>query len=139
MDSFTIAAIAIAVFLSAIVRIIRTDAAWKAVDEGYASAEHLQDLTGILKRSGLQDVFGPPTMDGIFHTSRDSVIQARRLTGHLMGNLRFDAASIVVAILVLVWKPYGGMGAILDLAIFCAFLYQLAGWGATAMLMNDKS
>ncbi len=139
MDSFSIAAIAIAVFLSAIIRIIRTDAAWKAVDEGYAGAEHLQDLTGILKRAGLQDVFGPPTMEGIFHTSRPMVLQARRLTGHLMGNLRFDGACIAIAVLVLVWKPYGGLGAILDLAMFCAFLYQAAGWGATAMLMNDKS
>ncbi len=139
MDSFSVAAIAIAIFLSAIVRIIRTDAAWKAVDENYAGADHLRDLTGIIKRAGLQDIFGPPTLDGIFHVTRMEVVRARRFTGHLMGNVRLDALSLAVSVVSLLWRPYGSVGDVLNMFLFFALLYQLAGWGATTMLMKDKS
>ena len=138
MDSFTIAAIAIAIILSAIVRIIRTDAAWKAVEENYAGADHLRDLTGIVQRSALQDVFGPPTVEGIFHVPRSRVEQERRLTGHLMGNLQLDGISIAVGLVALVWRPYGSIGDLLNMFLFFVLAYQLAGWGATSLLMKEK-
>lgn len=139
MDSFTVAAFAMAVLLSAIVRIIRTDAAWKAVEEGYAGAEHMRDLTGIAKKAALQEVFGPPTMEGVFHVTRIDVQRGRRFMGHLMGDLRLDGASILVGLVALIWRPYGIAGDILNLFLFAAVAYQIVGWGATTTLMNDKS
>ena len=93
MDGFAIAAGAITVILSAIVRLIRTDAAWKAVDEGYAGVDHVRDLTGIFEPRALQDVFGPPTMEGgIYKVERAQILAARRWTGWLMGLTRARCA-----------------------------------------------
>lgn len=139
MDAFSLATLSIAVLLSSIVRLIRTDAAWKAVDENYAGAEHLRDLTGVIKRESLQDIFGPPTLEGIFNVSRPEVEKNRQITGHLMGNLKLDGLSVLIALLALIWKPYGSLGDVLNLFLMIAVLYQLAGWGATAMLMKDKA
>ncbi len=139
MNGFEMAAIAMAVILSAIVRIVRTDACWKAVDEGYATAEHLRDLTGIFKRSDLQDVIGLPTLDGVFHVTREDVERARRPTGYLMGHIKLDTAALGVAVIGLVWKPYGFVGDLLNAGIILAALYQISGWIVSFQLLNDRS
>lgn len=136
MDGFGLVAAAVAVILSAIVRMIRTDAAWKAVDDGYAGFDHVRELTGILDKRALQDVIGPPTMEGVYHAARPRIESARRLTGFLMGDLKLDAASLALAVLALFSDPFGFVGEIAGILFLGAFAYQLAGWGATSLLLR---
>ncbi len=139
MDGFAAAAGAIAVILSAIVRLIRTDANWKAVDEGYAGVEHLRSLTGVLEPRALQDIFGPPTMEGVYQTiGRKTVREHRRPTGWLLGDLRLDAAALVVGLLVLIWHPYSFLGDLLQVAFMMALGYEGAGWVVASMLMGKR-
>ena len=137
-DGFAIAAAAFAVILSAIVRLVRMDAAWKAVEEGYAGVEHVRDLTGIYDPRALQDVFGPPTMEGIYHIGRGEIMAARRITGWLMGDLRADTASIAIAGLALLWRPYGNVQMVLETALFLAVTYQVGGWIAASGLVHRR-
>ena len=127
MDGFAGAALAVAVILSAVVRMIRTDASFKAIDEGYASAVHLFELTGIQKKD-LQDVFGPPTLEGIYRATRSDIENSRKLLGWVMGDMRSDMISIMVAALVLAWHPFGWLGDILELVFLSVVIYQCVGW-----------
>ena len=136
MDGFGLVAAAIAVILSAIVRMIRTDAAWKAVDDGYAGFDHVCELTGILDKRALQDVIGPPTLEGVYHAARPRIESARRLTGFLMGDLRLDAVSLALAVIVLFSNPFGFVGEIAGVLFMGAAAYQLAGWAATSLLLR---
>ena len=140
MDGFAIAAGAITVILSAIVRLIRTDAAWKAVDEGYAGVDHVRDLTGIFEPRALQDVFGPPTMEGgIYKVERAQILSARRWTGWLMGDLKLDMACIVIGVIALIWTPYNALRILLHMLLLGAVIYQVGGWLAATGLMRRRS
>lgn len=130
---------ALAVILSAIVRIIRTDANWKAVDEGYAGSEHLRALSGVMDPRALQDIFGPPQMDGVHpHVTRRTVLDRRRLTGWLMGDIRLDAAALAIAVLSLFLNSYTLAGRTAALALAIAVAYEIGGWVVTSMMMGRK-
>lgn len=136
---FTTAATAIAVILSAIVRGLRTGAAWAAVEEGVAGAEHLRDLTGILEPRALQDIFGPPRMDGVYPVTRAQVLKARRPTGMLMGDRWLDRASLLIALAALlpIW-PLWTTRPWLETLVACAGVYQALGWAATLLLLGRR-
>ena len=134
MGDFANMAGAIAVILSGIVRFIRSDVAWKAVDEGYAGAPQLRELTGIQARGDLQDVFGPPNMQGIFKADRRQIVEARLLTGLLMSDVRLNLSSVAAAVLALFSPAHGVWGLLTSIVLPAAIVYQLAGWIAAARL-----
>ena len=138
MDGFATAALAMAVILSAIVRLIRTDAAWKAVDEGYAGVDHVRDLTGVFDPRALQDIFGPPTMEGIYRVSRAEILGARRITGWMMGDFRLDLACMLIALIMLIWTPYSGLRVVLQTVFLGAVIYQVGGWLAATGFLGRK-
>ena len=90
---------AIAVALSAIVSLIGTGARKQAVTEGRARAADLCELTGIMEPRALQDVFGPPTMNGLYQTTLKRVSEVRQPMGLLMSEDRLDLACIAIALL----------------------------------------
>ena len=136
MDGFTTAATALAVILSAIVRLVRTDAALKAVDEGYATSDHLRELSGVLDPRALQDVFGPPTLEGVYHVDRRQIMDSRRLTGWLIGDMRLDLACLAIAVLILVLPRYGVLHDLAVMPFLLAVAYQIGGWICAGMLMG---
>lgn len=125
--------IAIAVILSAIVSLIGTGARKQAVLEGRARAADLCELTGILEPRVLQDVFGPPTMDGFYTTTLERVKQARQPLGLIISEDRADIACIVVAVATFLTSH-----PISDLVLMIAAAYQTAGWFISARLPEKK-
>ena len=115
--------IAMAVILSAIVSIIGTGARRQAVEEDRARAADLCELTGILDPGVLQDVFGPPTMNGIYFTSLERVKQVRTKLSYLISDDRLDLVCIAIAVLVYLVKH-----PLIDLLLIMATCYQLVGW-----------
>jgi hypothetical protein len=131
---------ATAILLSVVVRAIRSDASWQAIDDGVATQEHLRDVTGILNPETLQDIFGPPRMeDGVFPVTRAEVLRQRTGIGYLLGDRWLDGASAVIAIVSLLplW-PLWGARTWLDTLLMFAGLYQIAGWAAAFMQPNKK-
>jgi hypothetical protein len=136
---FTFAVIAVAVILSAIVRMTRTGAAMRAVEEGTADAEALRDLTGIRSLKGLSEAFGPPRLDGVFATTPAEVRRRRRGLGYLLGDRWLDGASLLIAVgALLPFWPLWGTRYWLEQLVALAGLYQLAGWAATFSLLGRR-
>lgn len=115
--------IAIAVILSAIVSIIGTGARRQAVEDGRARAADLCELTGIFEPRVLQDVFGPPTMNGIYQTDLKRVNEVRQPLSYLISEDKLDFACIAIAALSFFLRQ-----PLLDLFLMIAAAYQTAGW-----------
>jgi len=129
-------AAAIAIILSVIVRMIRSDAAWKLVEDGEATAETLAELTGLGDRERLIEEFGPPRLeDGVFSVTTAEVRRARTGLGILMGDWRADGACALAAGLALapVWPAFGD-SRWLGLLLTSAVLWQVGGWIVSARL-----
>lgn len=56
LPAFTQMTIAFAILLSVVIRWLRNDSSWLAIEEGRATADTLRDLTGILEFDRLQEV-----------------------------------------------------------------------------------
>lgn len=120
---------AIAVALSAIVSLIGTGARKQAVTEGRARAADLCELTGIMEPRALQDVFGPPTMNGLYQTTLKRVSEVRQPMGLLMSEDRLDLACIAIALLsFFISHPLTG------LLLLIAAGFQIGGWVASTRL-----
>lgn len=134
MPGFWQAAIAVAILLSVTVRWIRAGVVWGAVDEGYATAEILTEITGIRGRDALFETFGPSRLeDGVFPVTREQVKRARTSRGLLMGHGGLDGACALIALISLfpVW-PLWGTRTWLDIGLMVAAAYQVAGWAMVA-------
>lgn len=123
-------AAAIAVILSAIVSLVGTAARRRAVEEGRARAGDLCELTGILEPKALQDVFGPPTLNGLWPAvTPERVKAAMRPMGHLLSDDRVDLACMAVALLALPLHHW-----VADTLLAFSLGLQLAGWVVAARL-----
>ena len=126
----TAVAIVISVILSAIVSLLGSMTRHAKLEAGMAEAKDLCELTGIFDVRELQDIFGPPTMNRVWHTvTLPDVIKHRRLGGYLMSDSRIDWACIAVAVITMVWRdPFA------DLFLLIAAGTQVAGWIAASRL-----
>lgn len=137
---FTQAAAAIAILLSVLVRAIRSGASWDAVEQGRATAEHLRDLTGIMKLEDLQEAFGPPRLeDGVFLVTRQEVLRNRTGLGFLLGDKWLDGGSALIALVVLlpIWPVWETRWVLNTLLSFAA-LYQVGGWIASTRFLGKR-
>ncbi len=91
--------------------------------EGRARAADLSELTGIFDPRVLQDVFGPPTLNGIYQTDMARVKQVRQPLSALISDDRFDIASLVIA-----GASFFINHPLMDLFLMTAAAYQTAGW-----------
>ena len=126
--------IAIAVILSAIVSIIGTSSRRQAVIEGRARAADICELTGILEPRALQDIFGPPTMDGIYNVTMERIKKVRQPLGLLISEDRLDFACILIAA-----STFFLNYPLLDLFLMVAAAYQTAGWFLSVRLPKRPS
>ena len=124
LEGLTLFATAIAVILSAIASLLGTMTLKQAVELGEVNARVLCNLTGITNPHDLQDVFGPPTMNRVWHGLSLAQIEAeRRPAGYLISDDRVDWLSIGVAGLALFWRS-----PVADLLLIVAAITQVAGW-----------
>jgi hypothetical protein len=133
-------AAALAILLSVVIRSIRNDASWVAVDEGRVTAQTLRDLTGILEFEQLQESFGAPRLDdGVFPVSRRKILAERTTLGYLFGDRWLDGGSAVIAVISLlpIW-PIWGTRWWLDTLIMLVSAYQVAGWVATLQFQRKR-
>lgn len=126
--------IAFAIILSAIVSIVGTSARKRAVEEGRARAADLCELTGIFDPRTLQDVFGPPTLQGTFLVNMKQVVKARMPLGHLLSDDRIDIACILVAIASFLTNHF-----VTDVFLVAAAAIQTASWFISSGLPEASS
>ena len=132
--------VAIAILLSVIVRGIRSGVSWAAVEEGVATAENLREITGIVSREQLQETFGAPRLeDGVYPVSPADVRRKRTGLAFLMGDRWFDGASALIAIAALLplW-PVWGTRVWMEILLWFAGAYQLAGWAVSLRLLGQR-
>lgn len=133
-------AAALAILISVVIRSLRNDSSWVAVDEGRVTAQTLRDLTGILEFDTIQETFGAPRLDdGIFPVTRSKILRERTTLGYLFGDRWLDGGSAVIAIIVLlpIW-PVWGTRWWLDTLLMFASAYQVAGWVATLQFQRKR-
>lgn len=124
IDALTGVAAALAVMLSAIVSLVGTSSRERLVKLGQARVADLCELSGILEPGALQDVFGPPTMQGTWPTvTLERIERERRLPGYLLSDNRVDYVTMAVAALSLFMNQ-----PLMDLALGAALVTQVAGW-----------
>lgn len=115
--------IAIAVILMAVVSLMTTGMRRQAVLEGRATAADLSELSGIFDPRVLQDVFGPPTLDGIFRTDMARIKQVRRRLAFLISDDRLDLLTIAIAVL-----SFFISAPLMELLLVATAVYQIAGF-----------
>jgi hypothetical protein len=133
-------AAALAILLSVVIRSLRNDSSWTAVEEGRVTAQTLRDLTGIMEFDQLQEAFGAPRLDdGVFPVTRRKILQQRTTLGYLFGDRWLDGGSAVIAIITLlpIW-PIWGTRFWLDTLLMFASAYQVAGWVATMQFQRRR-
>jgi hypothetical protein len=133
-------AAALAILLSVVIRSLRNDSSWTAVEEGRVTAQTLRDLTGIMEFDQLQEAFGAPRLDdGVFPVTRSKILQQRTTLGYLFGDRWLDGGSAVIAIITLlpIW-PIWGTRFWLDTLLMFASAYQVAGWVATMQFQRRR-
>ncbi len=140
LPAFTQMTIAFAILLSVVIRWLRNDSSWLAIEEGRATADTLRDLTGILEFDRLQEVFGPARLqDGVFPVTKREVLKQRTGLGYLFGDRWLDGASALVAVVTLlpIWPLWSTWQWLETLLMFAA-LYQVAGWFAVFRLVKKR-
>ena len=133
-------AAALAILLSVVIRSLRNDSSWTAVEEGRVTAQTLRDLTGIMEFDQLQEAFGAPRLDdGVFPVTRRKILQQRTTLGYLFGDRWLEGGSAVIAIITLlpIW-PIWGTRFWLDTLLMFASAYQVAGWVATMQVQRRR-
>jgi hypothetical protein len=97
-DGFTLVAIALAVFLSALVSLIGTSGRKRNIALGEAQVGDLAEMTGIRDPKRLQEVFGPPDMGRVWRSvTLLDVRRARTPEGWLMSSDLVDYGCIAAA------------------------------------------
>ncbi|MEO0983468.1 MAG: hypothetical protein AAFX03_12545 [Pseudomonadota bacterium] len=129
-DGLAVAAIAIAVALSAIVSLVGSSTRKRAVAEARATAQDLAELTGILDPKELLQAFGPPDMDRVWRSVTMAEVRAKtRPLGHLISGDLVDWACIGLAALAITIG-----GGYVVLALWAAAAAQITGWVLAARL-----
>lgn len=130
LDGFTLTAIALAVFLSALVSLIGSSARRQAVIMAEASPRDLCELTGILNPKELQDIFGPPNLNRVWQNlTLERVLAERRPLGYIISDHRVDWACLGVALA----SFFSGF-FLIEIGLLVALGVQVIGWAYAAKL-----
>ena len=124
LEGLALFGVSIATILMALASLLGTMTLKQLVEIGQVDARVLCNLTGITDPRDLQDVFGPPAMNRVWHGLTLPMIEAeRRPPGYLISDDRVDWICIGVAILALFWRH-----PVADLMLIMAVGAQLGGW-----------
>ncbi len=96
LSGLPLISIALAVMISAFIRLVQTMQLRQRVEFGHTGVRELAELSGVTDPQDLQDVFGPPGMNRIWANVTLATIETkRRLAGFLMSDPRLHWFSIV--------------------------------------------
>lgn len=124
LEGLSLFGVSIATMLMAVASLLGTMTLKQVVEMGQVNARVLCSLSGITDPRELQDVFGPPTMNRMWHgLTLADIEQRRRPAGYLISDDRVDWISIGVAFLALFWRH-----PVADLLLIVAAVSQLSGW-----------
>jgi len=125
---FTEFAMALGVFLSALVSLVGTSARKRTIAIGEARLSDLAEMTGILQPKQLMAVFGPPDMGRTWPSvTLLDVRRARGPLGWLMSSDLVDYGCMLAAVVALFVNF-----KIMPLFLIGALAIQVAGWVVSA-------
>ena len=103
LTGLSLISVALAVMMSALIRLISAMQLRQRVEAGYTGVRELAELSGITDPRDLQDVFGPPGMERIWkHVTMAQIDDKKRLAGYLMSDSRLHWASIAIGIIAFI-------------------------------------
>lgn len=124
LSGLPLVSIALAVMISALIRLIQTMQLRQRVEFGHTGVRELAELSGVTDPQDLQDVFGPPGMNRIWANVTLATIEAkRRLAGMLMSDPRLHWYSIAAGITAFVIGHW-----IVQLLLMIAAIIQTGAW-----------
>ena len=124
LTGLPLVSIALAVMISALIRLIQTMQLRQRVEFGHTGVRELAELSGVTDPQDLQDVFGPPGMNRIWGNVTLATIEAkRRLAGMLMSDPRLRWYSIAAGITAFVISHW-----IVQLLLVIAAIIQTGAW-----------
>lgn len=130
LSGLSLISVALAVMMSALIRLIQTGQLRQRVEAGVTGVRELAELSGISDPRDLQDTFGPPGMQRIWnHVTLPQIAAKRRLPGYLMSDARLHWASIAAALLALILGHWT-----LQLCLIIAAIVQVGGWMSAMQL-----
>jgi len=130
LTGLSLISVALAVMMSALIRLISAMQLRQRVDAGYTGVRELAELSGITDPRDLQDVFGPPGMERIWkHVTMAQIDDKKRLAGYLMSDSRLHWASIAIGITAFIIGHWT-----VQLLLIGAALAQIGGWISATQL-----
>ncbi len=130
LTGLSLIAVALAVMMSALIRLISAMQLRQRVEAGYTGVRELAELSGITDPRDLQDIFGPPGMERIWkHVTMAQIDDKKRLAGYLMSDSRIHWASIAIGIIAFIIGHWT-----VQLLLIGAALAQIGGWISATQL-----
>ncbi len=130
LTGLSLIAVALAVMMSALIRLISAMQLRQRVEAGYTGVRELAELSGITDARDLQDVFGPPGMERIWkHVTMAQIDDKKRLAGYLMSDSRIHWTSIAIGIIAFIIGHWT-----VQLLLIGAALAQIGGWISATQL-----
>lgn len=124
LSGLPLVSIALAVMISALIRLIQTMQLRQRVEFGHTGVRELAELSGVTDPQDLQEVFGPPGMNRIWANVNLATIEAkRRLAGYLMSEPRLHWFSIAAGITAFIISHW-----IVQLLLLIAAIIQSGAW-----------
>lgn len=124
LSGLPLVSIALAVMISALIRLIQTMQLRQRVEFGHTGVRELAELSGVTDPQDLQDVFGPPGMNRIWSNVTLATIEAkRRMPGTLMSDPRLHWFSIAAGISAFIISHW-----IVQLLLIIAAIIQSGAW-----------
>lgn len=124
LSGLPLVSIALAVMISALIRLIQTMQLRQRVEFGHTGVRELAELSGVTDPQDLQDVFGPPGINRIWaHVTLVTIEGKRRLPGYLMSDPRLHWFSIAAGLGAFILSHW-----VVQILLLIAAIIQSGAW-----------
>ena len=124
LTGLPLVSIALAVMISAFIRLVQTMQLRQRVEFGHTGVRELAELSGVTDPQDIQDVFGPPGMNRVWANVTLATIEARRrLPGFLMSDPRLHWYSIAAGLGAFIISHWAA-----QILLLIAALIQSGAW-----------
>lgn len=124
LSGLPLVSIALAVMISAFIRLVQVMQLRQRVEVGHTGVRELAELSGVTDPQDLQDVFGPPGMNRVWsHMTLATIEAKRRMAGYLMSDSRLHWFSIAAGLLAFPISHW-----VVQILLLIAALIQSGAW-----------
>jgi len=124
LTGLPLVSIALAVMISAFIRLVQTMQLRQRVEIGYTGVRELAELSGVTDPQDIQDIFGPPGMNRVWANVTLTTIETkRRLAGFLMSDPRLHWFSILAGLGAFIISHWA-----VQILLLIAVLIQSGAW-----------